>query len=137
MKRNTVYDTSVIELPKIMNRSGNITSISNYLNIPFSVQRIYYLYDIPSGSERGGHSHKDLHQLIVAISGSFDITLDDGVTKKTVRLDRPNFGLLVVPGIWRELKEFSSGAICLVLASNKYDEKDYIRSYDEFKAFKL
>ena len=133
MKRNTVYDTSIIELPKIMNRSGNITSVSNDLNIPFSVKRIYYLYDIPSGSERGGHAHKDLHQLIVAISGSFDITLDDGVTKKTVRLDRPNFGLLVVPGIWRELKEFSSGAICLVLASNKYDEDDYIRSYTEFK----
>jgi len=133
VKRNTVYDTSIIELPKIMNRSGNITSVSNDLNIPFSVKRIYYLYDIPSGSERGGHAHKDLHQLIVAISGSFDITLDDGVTKKTVRLDRPNYGLLVVPGIWRELKEFSSGAICLVLASNKYDEDDYIRSYSEFK----
>lgn len=133
MKRNTVYDTSIIELPKIMNRSGNITFVSNDLNIPFSVKRIYYLYDIPSGSERGGHAHKDLHQLIVAISGSFDITLDDGVTKKTVRLDRPNYGLLVVPGIWRELKEFSSGAICLVLASNKYDEDDYIRSYTEFK----
>ena len=133
MKRNTVYDTSIIELPKIMNRSGNITAVSNNLNIPFSVKRIYYLYDIPSGSERGGHAHKDLHQLIVAISGSFDITLDDGIIKKTVRLDRPNYGLLVVPGIWRELKEFSSGAICLVLASNKYDENDYIRSYDEFK----
>lgn len=93
------------------------------------------MYDIPSGSERGGHAHKNLHQLIVAISGSFDITLDDGVTKKTVRLDRPNYGLLVLPGIWRELKGFSSGSVCLVLASNKYEEEDYIRSYKEFKEF--
>ena len=135
LKRSNVYETSIIELPKITNRSGNITSVSNNLNIPFAVRRIYYLYDIPSGSERGGHAHKDLHQLIIAISGSFDITLDDGTTKKTVRLDRPNYGLLIVPGIWRELKEFSSGAICLVLASNKYDENDYIRSYNEFKEF--
>ena len=133
MRKNTVYDCSIIELPKIIDRSGNITPVSNNINIPFSVKRIYYLYDIPSGSERGGHAHKDLHQLIIAISGSFDITLDDGTTKKTVRLNRPNFGLFIVPGIWRELKEFSSGSICLVLASNKYDEDDYIRSYAEFK----
>ena len=102
----------------------------------FNIRRIYYLYDIPGGESRGGHAHKELYQLIVSASGSFEVLLDDGINKKIVRLNRPNFGLLVVPGIWRELFEFSSGAICMVLASHKYDEADYIREYKSFKNLK-
>jgi len=132
MKNKSVYDCSVIELPKIHNRAGNITPITNSENIPFDVKRIYYLYDVPGGETRGGHAHYELRQLIVASGGSFDIVLDDGKNKKIVNLNRPNSGLLIVPGIWRELINFSSGAICLVLASHKYDEADYIRDYDEF-----
>lgn len=137
MKSN-IYDCVVLPLNKIHNRAGNITIVEGGKNIPFNVQRVYYLYDIPGGESRGGHAHKELYQLIVAASGSFDVLLDDGVNKKIVRLNRPNFGLMVVPGIWRELFEFSSGAICLVLASHKYDENDYVREYQDFirlKAF--
>jgi hypothetical protein len=123
-------------LNKIHNRAGSITIIEGHKNVPFSINRIYYLYDIPSGENRGGHAHKELHQLIIAASGSFDVLLDDGINKRIVRLDRPNIGLLLVPGIWRELFEFSSGAVCLVLASNKYDTHDYIRDYDVFKSIK-
>jgi hypothetical protein len=97
---------------------------------------VYYLYDVPGGSERGGHAHKELHQLIVAASGSFDVIIDDGRNKKIIQLNRPNFGLLVVPGIWREIVNFSSGGICLVLASEKYDPKDYLRDHDEFMKWK-
>jgi len=104
--------------------------------VPFEVKRIYYLYDIPGGEDRGGHAHKKLKQLIVAASGSFNVLLNDGLNKKVVTLNRPDYGLLVVPGIWRELMEFSSGAICLVLASEIYSERDYIRSYNEFKLLK-
>lgn len=136
MKRNTVYDCHVLPLEKIHNRAGNITIIEGDSNIPFPIKRIYYLYDIPGGESRGGHAHKDLQQLIVAASGSFDVLLDDGVNKKIVKLNRPNYGLLVVPGIWRELFEFSSGAICTVLASHKYDENDYLREYNSFKKWK-
>ena len=136
MKKNTVYDCHVLPLDKIHNRAGNITIIEGENNIPFPIRRIYYLYDIPGGESRGGHAHKELHQLIVAASGSFDVLLDDGQNKKIVKLNRPNYGLLVVPGIWRELFEFSSGAICMVLASHKYDEKDYLREYLEFQNFK-
>jgi len=105
-------------------------------NLPFEVRRTYYLYDIPGGESRGGHAHKELYQLIIAAGGSFDVLLDDGENKKVVTLNRPYFGLLVVPGIWRELLEFSSGAICLVLASHKYEESDYIREYAQFMEFK-
>ena len=136
MNKSSVYDCCVIPLSKIHNRAGNITIVENDENIPFQVKRIYYLYDIPGGETRGGHAHKALHQLIVATSGSFDVMLDDGKNRKIVRLDRPNYGLLIVPGIWRELMEFSSGSVCLVLASNKYDELDYIRSYPKFINFK-
>jgi hypothetical protein len=122
----------ILPLKKIHNRAGNITIIEGQKNIPFDLQRIYYLYDIPGGEGRGGHAHKELQQLIVAASGSFDVILDDGNNKKIVTLNRPDFGLLVVPGIWRELVEFSSGAICLVMVSHKYDESDYIRNYTEF-----
>lgn len=134
---SNIYNCCVIELKKIHNRSGNITVIESYQNIQFDVKRVYYLYDVPGGGERGGHAHKGLHQLIVAASGCFDVVLDDGRNKKVVQLNRPYYGLLVVPGIWRELVNFSSGAICLVLASQKYDKEDYIRNYEEFKAFKV
>ena len=133
---SNIYNCCVLELKKIHNRSGNITVIENYQHIQFDVKRIYYLYDVPGGGERGGHAHKGLHQLIVAASGCFDVVLDDGKNKKVVQLNRPYYGLLVVPGIWRELVNFSSGAICLVLASQKYDKDDYIRNYEEFIAFK-
>ena len=134
---STVYNCAIIPLDKIHNRAGNITIVEGQVNIPFDVKRIYYLYDIPGGATRGGHAHKELTQLIVAASGSFNVLLDDGNNKKIVTLNRPDFALLVVPGIWRELIEFSSGAICMVLASHKYDEPDYIRDYDEFRKYKL
>jgi len=130
--KNSVYDFVILPLNKIHNRAGNITIVEGQMNVPFDVKRIYYLYDIPGGEDRGGHAHKKLYQLIVAASGSFDVLLDDGQNKKIVKLNRPDYGLMVLPGIWRELFEFSSGAICLVLASQKYDQDDYIREYDQF-----
>ena len=132
-----IHNCNVVELPKIHNRSGNITIVQNGEHLPFDVKRVYYLYDVPGGSERGGHAHKNLHQLIVAASGSFDVIIDDGKNKKIVQLNRPNFGLLVIPGIWREIVNFSSGAICFVLASEKYSEEDYIREYKKFLEWKL
>lgn len=136
MNSSTVYDCPVLPLNKIHNRAGNITIVEGNGNVPFSIRRIYYLYDIPGGESRGGHAHKELFQLIVAASGSFDVLLDDGTNKKVVKLNRPDYGLLVVPGIWRELFEFSSGSVCLVLASEKYDEADYLREYDLFRNWK-
>lgn len=136
MKTSSVYDCPVLPLSKIHNPAGNMTIVEGEQNIPFNIRRIYYLYDIPGGESRGGHAHKELHQLIVAASGSFEVMLDDGTNKKIVRLNRPNYGLLVVPGIWRELFEFSSGSICMVLASHTYDENDYIRKYADFKLLK-
>lgn len=135
-QHSTVYDCNILPLNKIHNRAGNITIVEGDENIPFTTKRIYYLYDIPGGGKRGGHAHKQLFQLIVAASGSFDVLLDDGVNKKIVTLNRPDYGMLIVPGIWRELFEFSSGSVCLVLASEKYDEADYLRKYNEFKAWK-
>jgi hypothetical protein len=137
MKSTTVYDCNVMVLGKVHNVAGNITVIESNKNIPFSIKRTYYLYDIPGGGRRGGHAHNKLYQLIVAASGSFDVLLDDGINKKIVKLDKPYYGLLVVPGIWRELIEFSSGAICLVLTSHKFDESDYLRDYEEFKKLKI
>lgn len=133
---SSIYNCGIVEFKQIHNRQGNITSIENSKSIPFDIKRIYYLYDVPGGAERGGHAHKELQQLIVAVSGCFDVVIDDGKNKKVVELNRPYYGLLVVPGIWRELINFSSGAICLVLASHKYDEHDYYRDYDKFIAFK-
>lgn len=137
MKKTTVYDCSIIELDKHhSDRKGNITVVENGITIPFNVKRTYYLYDIPGGEERGAHAHKKLQQLIVAVSGSFDVVLDDGDVKRTFTLNRPYQGLLVVSGIWRELRDFSSGSVCLVLASMPYEVEDYIRDYDEFLVFK-
>ncbi len=132
--KTTVEDCRLIELSKHERDSGNITVVENHTDLPFAVKRVYYLYDVPGGEARGGHSHKELCSLLVAVSGSFDVVLDDGVSTCTVTLNRPNYGLLIVPGIWRELNNFSSGSICLVLASEYYDEADYIRDYDEFKS---
>lgn len=131
----TVYDCSVIELSKIENRTGNITPVTSQLNIPFSIKRIFYIYDIPGGKDRGAHAHKECHQFLVASSGSFDIELDDGINKRTVTLNRPYFGLHIPPGIWAAEKGFSSGAVCLVLASHKYSETDYIRDYENYIEF--
>ena len=122
----------IVELPKIQDPRGNLTFIEGGNHIPFDIQRVYYLYDVPGGSARGGHAHKELHQLIVAMSGSFDVQLDDGKNKTTVHLSRSYYGLYVCPMIWRELDNFSSGSVCMVLASNKYDESDYYRDYSEF-----
>ena len=129
---NTVHDCSVIHVSKIYNEAGNITVVENGENIPFDVKRIYYLYDIPGGEVRGGHAHYELEQFIIAPSGSFDVILNDGINKKRVTLNRPNLVLHIVPGLWRELDNFSSGSICMVLASHTYDESDYIRDYNLF-----
>lgn len=131
-----IFSCNVLELSRIHNPSGNITIVQSDSVLPFRIKRVYYLYDVPGGSDRGGHAHKALQQLIVAASGSFDVILDDGGMKKTVHLNRPNYGLLIVPGIWREIINFSSGAICLVLASEKYNPSDYIRDYSEFRKLK-
>lgn len=133
MMRNTkVYDCTMIELDQHHHDTGNITVVENNKTVPFDIKRAYYLYDIPGGASRGGHAHKNLYQLIVAASGSFSVTLDDGDVKRTFTLNRPYQGLLVVPGIWRTLDDFSSGSVCLVLASEKYDSEDYIREYNEY-----
>lgn len=131
-----IHSCNVLELTKIHNPAGNITIFQNGCRQLFDVKRVYYLYDVPGGSERGGHAHKALYQLVVAASGSFDVILDDGRNKKIIQLNRPNFGLFIVPGIWREIVNFSSGAICLVLASDTYREEDYLRNYSEFKKYK-
>lgn len=122
----------VIDLPKITDPRGNLSFIEGGRHIPFEIKRVYYLYDVPGGSDRGSHAHKNLHQFIVAMSGSFDVVLDDGVQKKRFHLNRSYYGLYVCPMMWRYLDNFSSGAVCMVLASAHYDESDYIRDYDEF-----
>lgn len=132
MNLTTIDDCKIIELDKHHKEKGNITVIENSKTVPFDVQRVYYLYDVPGGETRGGHAHKALYQLIVAASGSFNVVLSDGRSTKTITLNRPYQGLFIVPGIWRELDNFSSGSVCLVLASEKYDENDYIRDYNDF-----
>ena len=132
----TVFDCSIIELPRIQNRAGNITPINNNQEVPFDVKRVFYIYDIPGGEDRGAHAHKECHQFLVAASGSFEIELDDGNIKRTVVLNRPYYGLHIPPGIWASEKGFSSGSVCLVLASEGYLESDYVRNYDEFKYFR-
>ena len=137
MNGNTVFDCYMIELDKHhSDRKGNLSVVEDGKDLPFPIKRVYYLYDVPGGESRGGHAHKALFQLIVAVSGSFSVTLDDGSDKKTFVLKQPYQGLYVVPGIWRTLDDFSSGSVCLVLASEKYEEGDYIRDYAEFLNYK-
>ncbi|QDT12279.1 sugar 3,4-ketoisomerase [Planctomycetes bacterium K23_9] len=128
----SITDCKVINLPKISDPRGNLTFIEGQSHVPFEIKRVYYLYDVPGGAERGGHAHKALHQLIIAMSGSFDVVLDDGTEKKRVHLNRSYCGLYVCPMMWRELDNFSSGSVCMVLASNAYDEDDYFREYSSF-----
>lgn len=128
----TVFDCSLIYLPKIENRAGNITPIHNSVEIPFDINRIFYLYDIPGGESRGAHAHKECHQFLVAASGSFEILLDDGKSKRLVQLNRPYVGMHIPPSIWASEINFSSGSICLVLASHGYNENDYIRDYEDY-----
>lgn len=127
---------NLITLPKIEERRGNLSVIEKD-TIPFEIKRVYYLYDVPSGSERGGHAHKNLQQFLVALSGSFDVVLNDGKESKIITLNKPFEGLLINPGIWRELQNFSSGSVCLVVASEVYIEDDYIRDFDEFVSYTI
>lgn len=128
----SLTNCKIIELPKISDPRGNLSFIEGGRHIPFEIKRVYYLYDVPGGSDRGSHAHKNLHQFIVAMSGSFDVVLDDGHEKKRFHLNRSHYGLYVCPMMWRDLDNFSSGAVCMVLASEHYSEADYIRNYDEF-----
>jgi dTDP-4-dehydrorhamnose 3,5-epimerase-like enzyme len=127
-----VESCNILELPRIGDPRGNLTFVEGRKHIPFDINRVYYLYDVPGGAERGGHAHRELQQLIIAMSGSFDIHLDDGVSKKTIHMNRSYNGLYVCPMIWREIDNFSSGAVCMVLASDYYDEQDYYRDYNTF-----
>lgn len=136
MKNSTVYDCSLVQFPKNHKLNGNITSVNNSIEVPFDIKRVYYLYDIPGGEERGAHAHKNLKQLIISLSGSFDVTVDDGNLKRIFNLNKPYVGLLLPSGLWRNLHNFSSGAICLVLASLEYYESDYIREYSNFLNYK-
>ena len=136
-KKINVFDCNLFTLPKIKFRLGNITPIHSNIEVPFNIKRIFYIYDIPGGEDRGAHAHKKCHQFLIAASGSFDVFLDDGINKRTITLNRPYYGLHIPPGIWAAEQSFSSGAICLVLTSILYDEKDYIRNYTKFKKLKL
>lgn len=132
----TIHDCKLIELPRMYDRRGSLTPIYNQEHVPFDIVRTYFLYDVPGGENRGGHAHRELQQLIVSVMGAFDVILDDGREKRTVRLERAYYGLYVPKLIWRELINFSSGANCLVLASLAYDEQEYIRDYNEFLRLK-
>ena len=128
-------DCKIIEIPKVSDPRGNLAIIEKDV-LPYSVKRVYYLYDVPSDSYRGGHAHKNLYQFLIPLSGSFEVHLKDGENERVIVLNKPNKGLLIVPGIWREIDNFSSGSVCLVLASKEYDESDYIRDYKDFELFK-
>ena len=130
----SINNCRLIDLPKISDPRGNLTYVEGGSHIPFDIARVYYLYDVPGGAERGGHAHKALHQLLIAMSGSFDVILDDGLEKRRIHLNRSYSGLYVCPMIWRELDNFSSGSVCMVLASNRYDESDYYRDYGDYLA---
>ncbi len=133
--KNSVFECNLLHLNQIGDRNGHITAINNNLEIPFAVKRIFYLYDIPGGESRGAHAHKECHQFLIASSGSFEVLLDDGLTKRQVLLNRPDLGLHIPPGIWASEINFSSGSICLVLASHAYSEGDYLRVYDDYLNF--
>lgn len=135
-RNNTVYDCSVIELTRIEDEKGNLTPIEGGKNLPFDLVRVFYLYDIPGGEARGAHAHKECHQFLIAAHGSFEVALNDGKNIRTVMLNRPYYGLHIPPGVWAAEQGFSSGAVCLVMTSHLFDESDYIRSYDEFLAYK-
>ncbi|MGB6269436.1 MAG: FdtA/QdtA family cupin domain-containing protein [Olleya sp.] len=126
-----IEDVTLIEIPKVKDSRGNLAIIEKDI-LSYSIKRVYYLYDVPSDAFRGGHSHKEQHEFLIPLSGSFDVTLDDGANKKTITLNKPDIGLHIVPGIWRELDNFSSGSVCLVLASDVFLESDYIRDYKDF-----
>ena len=132
----TVFDCSLIQLPKEEYKEGNLTYVYNNIHIPFPIRRVFYSYDIPGGESRGAHAHRDCHQFLIAASGAFEVVLDDGINKRTVLLNRPYWGLHVPPGIWAAEQGFSSGSICLVLASHPYQEEDYIRSYEDFMKYR-
>ena len=133
--KTTITDINLLSIPKIHDTRGNLSVIEGD-TIPFEIKRVYYLYDVPSGAERGGHAHIDQQELLVALSGSFEVVMQDGNNEKTVMLNRPDSGLLIPAGIWRELRNFSSGSVCLVIASDVFDESDYIREYSDFTLFK-
>ena len=133
---STIFNCDVIELKKNKQKVGSSTSVESGLSFPFEIKRVYYIYDVPGGSDRGGHAHKELEQYIIATSGAFEVALDDGKNRKTIRLDRPNFALHIRKGIWRETKNFTSGSICMVLASEVYAESDYIYDYKEYLKYK-
>ena len=130
-----IKDVSIIEIPRVHDERGLLAVIEGAV-IPFEIKRVYYLYDVPTDAFRGGHAHKKLQQLIIPLSGSFDVHIKDGTSTKVINLNKPHKGLLIVPGIWREIENFSSGCVCLVLASAEYDESDYLRDFDDFLAFK-
>ncbi len=136
MRKSTVFDCTLLEFNKNNAEKGNITALQNNIEIPFDIKRVYYLYDVPGGEARGGHAHKELQQLIIAASGSFDLVVDDSKIKRTFTLNRPYQGVLLSAGLWRELNNFSSGSICLVLASHEYSETDYIRVYADYLDYK-
>ncbi len=131
----TVEDCIILEIPKIKDPRGNIAVVEKDV-IPFETKRVYFLYDVPSDASRGGHAHRNLRQFLVALSGSFDVILHDGEKQKKITLNKPDKGLLIKPGIWRELENFSSGSVCLVLASEVFEEEDYIRNFNDFTLFK-
>lgn len=132
MNRKTIHDCSIMTIQQLGGRQGHLAVISNNLDLPFNIERVFYLYDIPGGESRGAHAHKECHQFLIAASGAFEVNVDDGKNSKSFNLNRPDFGLYIPPGIWAAEKNFSSGSICLVLASHMYSEVDYIRSYDSF-----
>jgi hypothetical protein len=136
MIKHTVFDCSIIELQKYHDPQGNLTPVYSNVNVPFDIKRVFYLYDIPGGESRGAHAHKLCHQFLVAASGAFEVVLDDGINKRTVLLNRPFYGLHIPPGVWAAEQGFSSGSVCLVLASEKYDETDYIRNYVDFVKYR-
>ena len=135
--KSSIFQCDIIELSKINNGVGNMSFVENSKNIPFDIKRVYYIYDVPGGSDRGGHAHINLEQFVIAVSGAFEVLLDDGTNKKIVRLDRPFMALNIQKGIWRETRNFTSGSVCMVIASEDYSDDDYIYDYNEFLKFRI